>query len=99
MPSARKTSSKSRVNLLSRSTGAPPTRDANAKASPASQRSSRSVPRKHPRQRRQQRPISLHQLGTTDLPLQHPQLMPKQQDLDLLLPLRRTPQNDQPAVQ
>jgi hypothetical protein len=43
----------------------------------------------------QQRPISWRQRGTSDLTLQHPQLMPQQQDLDLLLPLRAPPKHHQ----
>jgi len=45
------------------------------------------LPGQHPAERGQQRPISLRQLRTSNLTLQHPQLMPQQQDLDLLLPL------------
>src|SRR6266545_4401330 len=52
-------------------------------------------PWQHPAERRQKRPISLRQLRTSDLTLQHPQLMAQQQDLDLLLPLRTEAENDQ----
>jgi hypothetical protein len=41
----------------------------------------------------EQRPIRLGQLRTSDLPLEHAQLMAQQQDLDLLLPLGTTPQD------
>jgi hypothetical protein len=44
--------------------------------------------RQHAAERRQQHPIRLHQLRTSNLELQHQQLMTEQQDLDLLLPLR-----------
>ena len=46
-------------------------------------------------ERRQQRSISLRQLRAGDLPLQHTQLMPEQQNLDLLLPLGPTPEYEQ----
>jgi len=39
-------------------------------------------------------PVSRHQLRTSDLTLEHPQLMAEQQDLDLLLPLRTPPEDD-----
>jgi hypothetical protein len=41
----------------------------------------------HSAERRQQRPISRRQRMSGDLPLERSQLMPRQQDLDLLLPL------------
>jgi hypothetical protein len=53
------------------------------------------LPRQHPGKRRQQHPIRLCQLRTSDLTLEHPQLVAEQQYLDLLLPLRTTPQHDQ----
>jgi hypothetical protein len=59
------------------------------------QRSSPRLPGKNSAERRQERPISRRQLRTTNLTLEHPQLMPQKQNLDLLLPLRATPQNDQ----
>lgn len=43
--------------------------------------------RQHPAERSQQRAVSLRQLRTSDLTLQHAQLMTQQQDLDLPLPL------------
>jgi hypothetical protein len=49
----------------------------------------------HLPERRQQRPISLRQLRTSDLTLQHLQLMAEQENLDLLLPLRTTPKHEQ----
>lgn len=58
----------------------------------------RSRPRlawQHPVERRQQRPISLRQLGTSDLTLEHMQLVAKEKDLDLLLALRTTPKHGQ----
>src|SRR4051794_32470977 len=51
------------------------------------------LPRQHPAERRQQRPISLRQLWPSDLPLEHAELVAQQKDLDLLLPLRTTPQH------
>jgi len=44
--------------------------------------------RQYTAERRKQRPISLTQLRTSYLTLEHPELLPQQQDLDLLLPLR-----------
>lgn len=58
----------------------------------------RSLPRRsrqHPAESRQQRPISLRQLRTGHLTLKHAKLMTEQQDFDLLLPLRTTPQHNQ----
>lgn len=58
----------------------------------------RSLPRparQYLAERRQHGPISLSQLRTSDLTLQHPQLVPEQQNLDLLLPLRATPEYEQ----
>ena len=46
-------------------------------------------------ERSQQRPISLTQLRTSDLPFEHPQLVAKQQDLDLLLPLGAKTKDDE----
>jgi hypothetical protein len=48
-----------------------------------------------PHPTRQQHPIRLRQLRTSDLTLEHPQWVAEQQDLDLLLPLRTTPEHDQ----
>jgi hypothetical protein len=53
------------------------------------------LPWQHPAERSQQRPVSLRQLRTTDLALQHPQLMTEEQNLDLLLSLRAAPENEQ----
>src|SRR6266542_3524076 len=52
------------------------------------------APRENTAERCQQRPISRRRLRTDDLALKHAQLMPQQQDLDLLLPLRSEPQHD-----
>jgi hypothetical protein len=43
---------------------------------------------------RQQRPIGLRQLRTSDLTVQHPQLMAEQQNLDLLLALGATAEHN-----
>jgi hypothetical protein len=59
------------------------------------QRAPPRLPRQRPTERRHKRPISLRHLRTSDLTLQHPQLVPQQQDLDLLLPLRTTPEHNQ----
>ena len=53
------------------------------------------LPWQHTAECSQQRPISQRQLRTTNLPLQHPQLVAQQQNLDLFLPLRATPQHEQ----
>jgi hypothetical protein len=58
-------------------------------------RSLPSLPRQHTTERRQQRPIALRQLRTSDLPLEHHQLMTEKKNLDFLLPLRATPENDE----
>jgi hypothetical protein len=44
--------------------------------------------------RRQQRPVSWRRRGASDLPLEHAQLMPQEQDLDLLRPVRAEAQHD-----
>jgi hypothetical protein len=71
-------------------------------AVPAQQRRRRHKRRALPRptwqylaERRQQRPIGLRQLRTSDLTLKDSKLVTQQQDLDLLLPLRPTPEHDQ----
>jgi hypothetical protein len=46
-------------------------------------------------ERSKQHPISLRQSRPSDLSLQHPQPVTEQQNLDLLLPLRATPKNEQ----
>jgi hypothetical protein len=53
------------------------------------------TPFKHTAKRSQQRPINLGQLRTSNLTLQHPQLMAEQENLDLLLPLGATPEHEQ----
>ena len=52
-------------------------------------------PRQYPAEGSKQRSISLAQPRTSHLTLEHEKLMAQQQDLDLLLPLRAKPQNDQ----
>jgi len=52
-------------------------------------------PGQHPAERRQQRPIRLRQLRTSDLTLEHAQLVAQQQDLDLLFPLGAKAEHDQ----
>jgi hypothetical protein len=52
-------------------------------------------PRQHAAECRQQRPISLRQLRTSDQALQHLQLVAEQQNLDLLLPLGATAKYEQ----
>ena len=52
------------------------------------------MPLQRSAERRKQRPVSLRRLRTRKLTLQHPQLMPEQQDLDLLLPLRAKAEHD-----
>ena len=59
------------------------------------QRSPPRLPRQPTAERRKQCPISLRQLRTSDVTLQDPQLMAQQHDLDLLLPLRTTPEHGQ----
>lgn len=46
------------------------------------------APRKHVAECRQQSSISLRQLRTSDVPLEHPKLVAQKEDLDLFLPLR-----------
>jgi hypothetical protein len=46
-------------------------------------------------ERSQQGTISLAQLRASDLPLEHPQLVTQQQDLDLLLPFQSHAQDEQ----
>jgi hypothetical protein len=60
---------------------------------PHEQRSFPRRSRQHAAQRRQKRPIRTRQLRTSNLTLQHRQLVPEQQDLDLLLPLRTKTQH------
>jgi hypothetical protein len=58
----------------------------------------RSFPRRpgqHTAERRQKRSIRRRQLRTCHLPLKHLQLVTEQQNLDLLLPLRTTPDDEQ----
>jgi hypothetical protein len=59
------------------------------------QRSPPGLPRQHAAERRKQGPVALRQLRTRDLPLKQPKLMTEKKNLDLLLPLRATPKNDQ----
>ena len=51
--------------------------------------------RQRPAERGQQSPIARTKLRTSDLPLQHAQLVAQDEDLDLLLALRPHPQNEQ----
>jgi hypothetical protein len=53
------------------------------------------MPWQHPAERRKQRPISPRRLRTSNLTLQHQQLMPQQQDLDLLRPLAAKAEHDE----
>jgi hypothetical protein len=53
------------------------------------------LPWQHAAKCHQQRPIGLRQLRTSDLTLQHPQLMAEQLNLDLLLALGATAEHEQ----
>jgi YD repeat-containing protein len=64
---------------------------------PHEQRPLPGLPWQHTAKSGQQRAISLRQLRTSNLALQHPQLVAEQQNLDLLLPLGATPQHEQQA--
>src|SRR5262249_35878514 len=59
------------------------------------ERSPPCLPRQHAAERRQQRPVSLRQLRTSDLTLKYAKLVAQQQDLDLLLSLRPVPEREQ----
>jgi hypothetical protein len=75
---------------------APPARGASAEASSALRRAMPPCrPRQHAGKRRRQRPVSLRQLRTRDLTLQHAKMVAQQQDLNLLLMLRTTPKRHQ----